>query len=298
MIRAQAPPAGAGMPASLPADAGHLTDASHFRGAAEGLLFPESEAEIARLLQESVRRKIPVTVSGAGTGLTGARVPQGGLLLCTERLNKILEVRADGTSVVQPGVPLEQLERALDQKGFLYPPDPGEKQAFVGGTVATNASGARSFKYGATRAWVRRLRVVLPNGDLLEVRRGDEKAGADGFWIQLSDGKRLRIPVPLRPMPAVKKNAAGYCAGPGTDLIDLFIGSEGTLGVFTEIENPPDGPMRTISSPINIDGVEKVRPRMAPAVGEHSVEILREIGYTEEAIAELQRQRVIMAVRA
>ncbi len=200
----------------------HLKDASHFQGTAESIAFPETEEEVASLLRQAYRQKKPVTVSGAGTGLTGARVPQGGRVLCTERMDRILQIQ-ENTAIVQPGVSLRRLEEALEPRGRFYPPDPGENRASLGGNVATNASGPRSLRYGATRRWVRRLRIVLPQGDLLELRRGE---------MRVAD---FSIPIPTYRMPPTK-NSAGYFASPDMDAIDLFIGAEGTLGVVTEIE--------------------------------------------------------------
>ena len=108
--------------------------------------------------------------------------------------------------------------------------------AFVGGVVATNAAGAATFKYGTTRDWVHAVTVVLANGDVLDIERGQTLAHPDGFFeIVLSD-RTMRVPVPGYRMPNVPKTSAGYFAAPGMDLIDLFIGSEGTLGVITEVD--------------------------------------------------------------
>ena len=101
--------------------------------------------------------------------------------------------------------------------GQFYPPDPTETGASIGGNIACNASGSRSFRYGATRAWVERLRVVLADGRMLDIGRGEP--------IDFDPG--------TVPLPAVTKNTAGYLLRPGMDWVDLFIGSEGTLGVVT-----------------------------------------------------------------
>lgn len=242
MIRATALPSPAQEPASAPASdyPDHLLDASRFPGKADRIFFPTTEEEVGWILRKAGQEKTPVTVSGAGTGLTGGRVPQGGFILCTERMNRILEARwnpgsGQGFLSLQPGVLLKEMDDVLDKKELFFPPDSGERQASIGGNVATNASGPRSYKYGPTRKYVRRLRVVLPNGDLLEVRRGEEKAQNGKFTIALSSGSAV-VPVSSYPAPKSVKNAAGYFTGPGMDLVDLFVGAEGTLGVVTEIE--------------------------------------------------------------
>jgi len=118
------------------------------------------------------------------------------------------------------GVPLSELQAAAARSGQFYAPDPTETSAFVGGTIATNASGARGFRYGATRAHVERLRVVLADGKVLDVERG----------------RKIDFAVPAIRLPSASKSTAGYPLAPNMDLIDLFIGSEGTLGAVTEAE--------------------------------------------------------------
>jgi D-lactate dehydrogenase (cytochrome) len=203
-----------------------LSDASFIRdGYADRVVLPESVEEVSEVLAAANRDRVPVTVSGAGTGTVGGRVPFGGIVLATDRLNKIKSVEND-RAVAEAGVILADFQRAVDQKGLLYPPDPTERGAFLGGTVATNASGARTFKYGPTRNYIEGLKVVLASGEILDLRRG-EKDFLDRF---------LKIPLPTYRPPATRKNASGYFIKPNMDSLDLFIGSEGTLAVICEIE--------------------------------------------------------------
>jgi D-lactate dehydrogenase (cytochrome) len=214
----------------------YLTDASFIReGYADRVVFPESVEEVSEILARANRDRIPVTVSGAGTGTVGGRVPFGGLVLATDKLNHIhciVHERDGGFAVLEPGVVLADLQRAVDQEGLLYPPDPTERGCFVGGTVATNASGARTFKYGPTRNYIRRLKVVLASGEILDLRRGEIRADVVG---RMRVGE-IEFKLPDYRMPATRKNASGYFVAPEMDAIDLFIGSEGTLGVVCEIE--------------------------------------------------------------
>jgi len=214
-----------------------LSDASFIReGHADRVVLPESIEGISEILASANRERVPVTVSGAGTGTVGGRVAFGGIVLATDKLNRIKQIVHEdrgGFAVVEPGVVLADLQRAVDQEGLLYPPDPTERGCFVGGNVATNASGARTFKYGPTRNYVRRLKVVLASGEVLDLRRGDVSADAQGR-IRLSQS--IEVTLPHYRMPATRKNATGYFVAPAMDAVDLFIGSEGTLGVIGEVE--------------------------------------------------------------
>ena len=152
----------------------YLIDASNMPGGyAEKLFVPETSDEIAAILREANGNKIPVTISGARTGTVGGAIPFGGYVISLERLNKIKSINRESmTAVVEPGVILAELQKAVDAEGLFYPPDQTEWSCQIGGTVATNASGARSFKYGSTRDYVTGLKVVLADGDLLDLRRG------------------------------------------------------------------------------------------------------------------------------
>ncbi len=196
----------------------YLADASGFKGFADQVFVPSSEAEVVVVLQTVCQERTPVTVAGAGSGLTGARVPQGGAVLSVERLRK-LEIR-EGYARVGPGTTLREIRDAAAPTGQFFAPDPTEIAASIGGAIATNASGSRSFRYGSTRRHIRALRVALMDGGVREYVRGD----------------RVDFPISSIPQPNTRKNTAGYQLEPDMDWIDLFCGSEGTLGVILEAE--------------------------------------------------------------
>ncbi|MCW5959034.1 MAG: FAD-binding oxidoreductase [Pyrinomonadaceae bacterium] len=214
----------------------YLTDASNMSGGfAEKLFIPESAQEIAEIMREANERRIPVTISGARTGTVGGAIPFGGYVISLEKLNRIKEIGND-FAVVEAGVLLTDLQKAVEAKGLFYPPDPTEWSCQIGGTVATNASGARSFKYGATREYVERLEIVLANGEQLQIKRG-ELFAKDGFVrFPTVEGNLKNVKIPTYLQPETRKNTSGYFTSSKLDAIDLFIGSEGTLGIITEIE--------------------------------------------------------------
>lgn len=206
----------------------YLRDAARVPGGhAEAVAWPESEADVAALLLA----RPSVLAVGAQSSLTGGATPIGGLVLSTARMKGL--IAAADHVVAGPGVTLIDIEHTLAAEGRWYPPVPTYLGATVGGIIATNAAGAATFKYGTTRHWVEALTLVLATGDVLDLRRGEVRAHGDGFFeIELRD-RRVRLEVPPYRWPAVPKVSCGYHAAPGMDLIDLFIGAEGTLGVVT-----------------------------------------------------------------
>jgi D-lactate dehydrogenase (cytochrome) len=217
-----------------------LEDAAHFPGGyTDAVAFPRSEADVAFLLQHHAR-VLPI---GAQSSVTGGATPRGELVLSTAKLAEILHVGTESVRV-QPGVSLAVLQEAMQQAGRYYPPAATYEGAFVGGTIATNASGAATFKYGSTRNWIDHVTVVMASGEVLDIERGAVRAHPEGFFEIVGRHGTARVVIPTYRMPDVPKRSAGYFAAPGMDLIDLFIGSEGTLGVVVEatLKVKPDVP--------------------------------------------------------
>jgi D-lactate dehydrogenase (cytochrome) len=218
--------------------AAHVKDAAHFPGGhADAIARPRTEAEVAALIA-SASRVLPI---GAQSSVTGGATPDGGLIVATDRFNALEQ---DGPDHVRAGagVPLVTVQKFLASLGRWFPPVPTFNGAFVGGVIATNAAGASTFKYGTTRAWVDGLTVVLACGHVLDIVRGETVSGPAGFEIECAHGVRRVMPGTYR-IPDVPKCSAGYFAAPDMDLIDLFIGAEGTLGVITEAR------LRTLPAP-------------------------------------------------
>ena len=168
----------------------------------DAVLFPISTEEVAAIMKYCDKHDIVVTPAGARTGLSGGMLPvEGGVVLSTQKLNQILEIDDKNHQVTtQPGVITEVLQKAVKEKGLFYPPDPASKgSCFIGGNVSENSGGPKAVKYGVTSDYVLNLEVVLPNGEVI--------------WTGAN----------------VLKNATGY------NLTQLFVGSEGTLGIITKV---------------------------------------------------------------
>ena len=196
---------------------GYLSDASNLRGHASVLVRPRSTEQVAEVLEHCQSEAIPVTVSAQRTSTTGGPVPNGGWILSMEHLDRLLWIKGDRARV-QGGAILGRVQGELEEQGWSFPPDPTSRhECTVGAAIACNASGARSYRFGPTRAWIESVQVVLPNGEIHEV--GPEDPIPDS-WPRC-DWK-----------PPAVKTAAGY-SDTGR-FLDILIGQEGTLGVITE----------------------------------------------------------------
>jgi glycolate oxidase len=186
----------------------------------EVVVKPKNKEEISQILKLANKEKFPVTPRGGATGLVGSCVPvHGGLVLSLENMKEVLEVDTENLmAVVEAGVPLMEFYKRVEEEGLFFPPHPGEESANIGGVIATNAGGTRAVKYGVIRNFVKGVEVVLPRGEIIEI-----------------GGK-------------IMKDSTGY------SLLNLMIGSEGTLGIITKATLsllPPPKAMLTLVVPFN-----------------------------------------------
>ena len=212
----------------------HRKDISAHRGALPaGIIWPVTTDEVSQVLKWAYAHDVPVTPWGAGTSTEGNPVPtRGGLVMDLTRMNQILSIRPqDLQADVQPGVLRKELNRQTGEHGLFFPPDPGA-DATIGGMIANNASGVQTVKYGATKDYVMKLIVVLPQGQVIHT-------GC-----------------------CAPKSSSGY------DLTRLFVGSEGTLGVVTEATLRLKGiPVHHLAATITFSSLENASAAVAAMMG-------------------------------
>lgn len=273
----------------------YLRDASNLVGKADVVYIPENSDELIAAIANCAKNRTPISVSGGGTGITGGRVPEGGAVVSTEKLTRIWDFDPNDKTVrVGAGTTINDLREYLSPRGFFYPPDPTEINATIGGNIATNASGARSFKYGSTRNYVAEIRVALASGEEVQIIRGENFENGGKLALTTNSGKLIEVPISQFTSPSVK-NAAGFYMRDGMDAIDLFVGSEGTLGAISEAKlNFFAAPQKIIGGIVFYDKLERllahvdelrrlgisksgiIQPRLIEFFDENSLNLIRE----------------------
>ena len=240
-------------------DSPYTIDECKIRGHADLVFIPENENDIKEILLKARDEGKTVTVSSMRTGMCGGGVPNGGYLISLERFNRFIGIGKDDGGYylrLQSCVTIENINNTLslrrtegfiditenavndfrnDTRSFFYPVDPTERNGSVGGNIATNASGPRTYKYGPTRNWIKFIRVILPTGETVNIERGKYLASGRKFDTVV-DGIEIKTEIPTYEFNKTVKNAAGIYVENNMDLIDLFIGSEGLFGIITEAE--------------------------------------------------------------
>ena len=263
----------------------YLYDELRIKGWAESISFPKNESEIIEVVKECNKTFTAITVQGGRTGIASGVVPEGGHIMNVSKMNKIISARYDDVEdsfylTIQPGLLLCQLRQYLltgdleirnsDQVSmeamkhlkpgeWSFPPDPTEPTATIGGMVSCNASGARSYFYGATRKHINSLRMVIKDGSILTVRKEQYKAQGKNFVLIDEDGGEIKGVLPSYNIPNVK-DASSYYVKENMDMLQLFIGAQGTLGIISEIE------IKLMRSPSHILGIVAFLPDMNTAL--------------------------------
>jgi len=293
----------------------YLKDESRSIGQAQSISFPNTEAEIAAIVCELSSQGTRITVQGGRTGISAGAVPNGGHVMNLGRMTDVLGLRIDSDGNfcvrVEPGLALSTLREMLENRKLectfcdevsrdahqkftkapeqFFPTDPTETSATFGGIAACNSSGARSYLYGPVRPFVTALRIVLADGQTLALERGKVLAVGRKLTLHTEQGKQLEVPLPSYNLPQTK-NASGYYTEDNMDAIDLFIGSDGTLGIITDVE------IKLLPNPSVIWGISCFPSDEMQAV--NLVEMLRQrigqiaaIEYFDESALEILREQ-------
>lgn len=305
----------------------YLMDECKIRGRADRVAIPENEDDLSDLLSSANASGTPVTISGLRTGLCGGSVPFGGLLVSMERFRSMVGLGKDDRGYflrTQPCVTIDEIVRTVqlkridslsditdgacsefmrDERKFFYPVDPTEMKGSIGGNIAANASGARTFRYGPTRDWVRSIRLMLADGRTIRITRGEHIADGRHFDTVV-DGVRFDFDIPDYEFNRDVKNAAGLFCHSDMDLIDLVIGSEGILGTIVEADlyltewhplvsniifMPDDGSALSLIDDLRHDDV--VEPEFIEYFDTGSVDLIRRTCVTDPTILRPPEQR-------
>ncbi len=240
-------------------ESAYTIDECKIRGFADTIYIPENELELQGIVKDCYDNEIPITINAMRTGLCGGGVPFGGIVISMEKMDKIIGLGKDDTGYflrVQPCVTVSKISDILmmkridnflditenacslfknDKKSYFYPVDPTEMNGSIGGNIVTNASGPRTFCYGPTRNWVKRIRVMLSNSSIIDIERGMYFADDRHFNVTINN-VCLKLDIPFYEYNMDVKNSTGLYSKKGMDLIDLFIGSEGILGIIIEAD--------------------------------------------------------------
>ena len=245
----------------------YFKDWSNMEGFADLLVRPKNNIECAIILKTCYQCNILLTVSAGKTNLTGSATPKGGVILSTSFMTEPdIELDLQNKDASSPvGIPLEVFRNKvleLSNHTLYYPADPTSRNdAYVGGTLSTNASGFVPGEKGATRYWVKEIELLLPNGDLIDIKRG-QYISYNGVFTLEYDDKSIQLPIPTYKRPKIKNASGIYSDENGkVDLIDLIIGSEGILGMITSCklgldDNPKNKLELFLSLPNEADAID------------------------------------------
>lgn len=289
----------------------YLEDEAHLLiGNAEMIYFPKNIEELSSIVIEANLADIAITISGGGTGLSGGRVPLGGWIIATDEMRSI---SGDGSDWIDPEsqinyqlrfedlddenalltVPAAMTTKSVQnfcrEVNWFYPPDPTERTGFIAGNASTNASGARSFKFGATRLWVERMIIVLPNGIEVSLDRKDVLGDQNSIIIN-SD---IKVTRPRFNLPKVKKNVSSPILTDDSHPMDLFIGSGGMYGIIAEVTlrliKPPSEILSVFTFCDSMDQaitlVERLRERRNMNINPHPMTV----EYLDDRAANIMR---------